>query len=59
MGTKHAGADVDTVRHCQDRPYTGKGDRVGIWGPNMLEWMWTQFATARIGLILVRETEWE
>ena len=31
-----------------------KGDRVGIWGPNMLEWMWTQFATARIGLILVK-----
>ena len=23
MGTKHAGVDVDTVRHCQDRPDTG------------------------------------
>jgi fatty-acyl-CoA synthase len=30
-----------------------KGDRVGIWSPNRSEWLLTQFATARIGLILV------
>ncbi|MDG4853609.1 MULTISPECIES: AMP-binding protein [unclassified Mesorhizobium] len=30
-----------------------KGDRVGIWSPNRWEWVVTQFATARIGLILV------
>lgn len=30
-----------------------KGDRVGIWSPNRLEWVLTQFATARIGAILV------
>jgi len=30
-----------------------KGDRVGIWSPNTLEWVLTQFATARIGAILV------
>lgn len=30
-----------------------KGDRIGIWSPNRLEWLLTQFATARIGLILV------
>ncbi|WP_287497758.1 AMP-binding protein [Pandoraea sp. CB10b_02] len=30
-----------------------KGDRVGIWSPNRVEWLVTQFATARIGLILV------
>ena len=30
-----------------------KGDRVGIWSPNRFEWVLTQFATARIGLILV------
>ncbi|MEM7250475.1 MAG: AMP-binding protein [Pseudomonadota bacterium] len=29
------------------------GDRVGIWSPNRAEWVLTQFATARIGLILV------
>src|SRR5947208_2462105 len=30
-----------------------KGDRVGIWAPNRFEWVITQFATARIGAILV------
>jgi fatty-acyl-CoA synthase len=31
----------------------GKGDRVGIWSPNRWEWLVTQYATARIGAILV------
>ncbi|XP_064632359.1 medium-chain acyl-CoA ligase ACSF2, mitochondrial-like [Lineus longissimus] len=30
-----------------------KGDRVGMWGPNLAEWAITQFATARAGIILV------
>jgi fatty-acyl-CoA synthase len=30
-----------------------KGDRVGIWSPNRCEWLVTQFATARMGLVLV------
>jgi fatty-acyl-CoA synthase len=30
-----------------------KGDRVGIWSPNRFEWVITQYATARIGAILV------
>jgi fatty-acyl-CoA synthase len=30
-----------------------KGDRVGIWSPNRFEWVVVQFATARIGAILV------
>ncbi|MGV8675563.1 AMP-binding protein [Pseudomonas aeruginosa] len=29
------------------------GDRVGIWAPNCAEWCVTQFATAKIGAILV------
>ncbi len=29
------------------------GDRVGIWSPNRMEWLVTQFATARAGLVLV------
>lgn len=29
------------------------GDRVGIWSPNRVEWLVTQFATARAGLVLV------
>jgi fatty-acyl-CoA synthase len=31
----------------------GKGDRVGIWSPNRAEWTVTQYATAKIGAILV------
>ena len=30
-----------------------KGDRVAIWAPNRYEWVVTQYATARIGAILV------
>ncbi len=29
------------------------GDRLGIWSPNRVEWLVTQFATARIGIVLV------
>ncbi|KDQ03154.1 AMP-binding protein [Rhodococcus sp. GOMB7] len=31
----------------------GKGDRVGIWAPNCPEWTFTQYATAKVGAILV------
>jgi len=30
-----------------------KGDRVGIWSPNRYEWVLVQFATSRIGVIMV------
>jgi fatty-acyl-CoA synthase len=30
-----------------------KGDRVGLWSPNRWEWVLTQYATARIGAVLV------
>ncbi|HVW40139.1 MAG TPA: AMP-binding protein [Amycolatopsis sp.] len=30
-----------------------KGDRVGIWAPNCAEWTMTQYATAKLGAILV------
>ena len=30
-----------------------KGDRIGIWSPNNVEWLITQYATAKVGLILV------
>lgn len=30
-----------------------KGDRIGIWSPNRPEWLVAQFATARVGLVLV------
>ena len=31
----------------------GHGDRLGIWSPNCAEWVLIQFATAKIGVILV------
>ncbi len=30
-----------------------KGDRIGIWAPNCIEWVLLQFASAKIGAILV------
>src|ERR1700744_1687092 len=30
-----------------------KGDRVGIWSPNRAEWTLVQYATAKLGAILV------
>jgi len=30
-----------------------RGDRVGIWAPNCIEWILVQYATARAGIILV------
>src|SRR5881409_3473504 len=29
------------------------GDRVGVWGPNRAEWALVQYATAKVGIILV------
>ena len=31
----------------------GVGDRVGMWSPNFAEWIYIQFATAKIGAIQV------
>src|ERR1700733_12406788 len=30
-----------------------RGDRVGIWSPNRFEWVIVQYATARVGAVLV------
>lgn len=30
-----------------------KGDRIGVWSPNRTEWLLAQFATARLGVLLV------
>ena len=31
----------------------GKGDRVGVWSPTCAEWTYVQYATARLGAVLV------
>ena len=46
-------AEVDRIATGLLANGIGKGDRVGIWAPNCAQWAVIQFATARIGAILV------
>jgi fatty-acyl-CoA synthase len=46
-------ADVDALALGLLEMGIGKGDRVGIWAPNCAEWTLTQYATAKLGAILV------
>jgi fatty-acyl-CoA synthase len=45
--------DVDAVAQGLIGLGLVKGERVGIWAPNCAEWTLVQYATARIGVILV------
>jgi fatty-acyl-CoA synthase len=45
--------EVDAVALGLRALGVGKGDRVGIWSPNCAEWTFTQYATAKLGAILV------
>ncbi|WP_072687383.1 AMP-binding protein [Rhodococcus marinonascens] len=45
--------DVDAVAVGLLKRGIAKGDRVGIWAPNCPEWTLIQYATAKIGAILV------
>src|SRR4051794_35489637 len=60
--SRHQGLRMtyEDLDHAVDRVALGlialgleKGDRLGIWSPNCAEWVLTQYATARAGLILV------
>jgi len=46
-------AEVDAVALGLLELGVGGGDRVGIWAPNCAEWVFAQYATAKIGAILV------
>ncbi|SMQ69495.1 fatty-acyl-CoA synthase [Altererythrobacter xiamenensis] len=46
-------AEVDRIATGLLEHGIEKGDRVGIWSPNCAEWVLTQFATAKLGAILV------
>ncbi|MFE1103547.1 AMP-binding protein [Nocardiopsis alba] len=46
-------AEVDRVASGLLDLGVAKGDRVGIWSPNRAEWVLVQYATARIGAVLV------
>ncbi|ARF58172.1 AMP-binding protein [Streptomyces gilvosporeus] len=50
---RELGRAVDEVALGLLAKGVGKGDRVGIWSPNCAEWVLVQYATARIGAILV------
>jgi fatty-acyl-CoA synthase len=45
--------DVDALAYGLLSLGIATGDRVGIWSPNRAEWTVTQYATAKIGAILV------
>jgi fatty-acyl-CoA synthase len=46
-------AEVDAVALGLHELGIRAGDRVGIWAPNCPEWTFTQYATAKLGAILV------
>jgi fatty-acyl-CoA synthase len=46
-------AEVDRVAKALLAGGLVAGDRLGIWSPNNLEWVLLQYATARVGVILV------
>jgi len=45
--------EVDALAYALLGLGIAKGDRVGIWSPNRSEWIVTQYASAKIGAILV------
>ena len=45
--------DVDALARGLIGAGIATGDRVGIWAPNCAEWTLTQYATAKIGAVLV------
>jgi fatty-acyl-CoA synthase len=45
--------EVDEVALGLMAAGVAKGDRVGIWAPNCAEWVLVQYATAKIGAVLV------
>ncbi|MCX5172277.1 AMP-binding protein [Streptomyces antibioticus] len=47
------GADVDRLASALLGAGVVKGDRVGIWAVNCAEWVLVQYATARVGAIMV------
>jgi fatty-acyl-CoA synthase len=46
-------ADVNTLARGLLATGIEKGDRVGIWAPNCAEWTLVQYATAKVGAIIV------
>jgi fatty-acyl-CoA synthase len=47
------GEAVDSVARALIAAGFSHGDRVGIWSPNCAEWVLVQYATAKVGVVLV------
>jgi len=47
------GEEVDAVALGLASLGVGKGERVGVWAPNCAEWVFVQYATAKLGAVLV------
>ncbi|WUI29159.1 AMP-binding protein [Mycobacterium sp. NBC_00419] len=45
--------EIDLVARALMASGIDKGDRVGIWAPNCAQWVISQYATAKVGAILV------
>src|SRR5919197_32579 len=56
-GVRLTYADLDAAVNAWARGLLragiAKGDRVGIWAPNCTDWVLVQYATAKVGEILV------
>ena len=50
---RQLGAEVDRLARALIGIGLEVSDRVGIWAPNCAEWVYTQYATAKAGVILV------
>ena len=46
-------AEVDRIARALIAAGLERGDRLGLWSPNRAEWALIQYATARLGVILV------
>ena len=53
LSYRELGAEVDRVAKALLARGIDAGDRVGIWSPNCAGWVMVQYATAKIGAILV------
>ena len=47
------GAEVDRVARALLAAGLEHGDRLGIWSPNRFEWVLVQYASAKVGIVLV------
>jgi fatty-acyl-CoA synthase len=53
LGYHELNAAVDELARALIGAGLEKGDRLGIWSPNNLEWVLVQYATAKAGIVLV------